>query len=267
MNKFSIKIPLERKIVGLVRKEIAPTFKKINDLFQKVVKVEHKVKVSGVPEQIETQIKMPKKQKVEVTNLKDLPKPVVKVEKTELNIPDEFRITNLDDIPKTEITTEKVEFPEIQKVRDDNIKDNVKEAFRDVITEMATNPEQAVNVRGIGFDEGKPFFTSLGGGGTQTGAKASFQATDYFVYNVPLTASGVIYPFTFPSNTVGFFVKVRSQSTKVRMRSGANADDPFFTIPQNGWWTAFSTKLQDKIIYLQAENKNSEVAEIIAFVR
>ena len=278
----NIKIPIEKIVIGEIRKTLKPVFQP--------VEIKHVMKIEGIPEQIKTEVKMPEIQKVngkiEVTNFP---------EQEKVEFPKEFRIANAKDL-KPEITVEKVEFPEVQKVEVTNhefqeeiiakvefpevqkveeinkqdFKSEVKDALKEVIVEMAKNPDDAFNVRAVNLDEGKAHFGNFGGGGSsvQGGARFPNIATNYFTYNINLTASGILFPFTFPSNTLGYFVKIRTQSKKLRIRTINDLDEAYFTVPQNGWWTVSPINLKEKTIYLEGENiTGNEVVEVITLVK
>ena len=207
-DKNKIKIPLEKIILGNIRKEVNIAFSKIVDNFKDISlghKIDHKISIDVIPE-IKADIKFPETQKVSgdimVNNLKDLPAPVVNVEKVIFpemqKISGDVQVSNLKDLPapivKVEqneviVKTEKVEFPKLMQVEEINkqdIKSEFKRALDEVISEMSKDPTKFFNIRPIGKEGNKLFWENVsdGGGGGSAGAKNSDLATDFSIFNV-----------------------------------------------------------------------------------
>ena len=106
-----------------------------------------------------------------------------------------------------------------------------------------------------------------------TTSGAVLSATRVTLYNTAITATNTQYPFTFPSNTVAWTIKLRDQGTlgyysyttgTLPVVGGGGDASNYATIPQNFLQSKDGVDWGGIIIYLGAESA-SQVAEITVY--
>jgi len=105
-----------------------------------------------------------------------------------------------------------------------------------------------------------------GGGGGATASHARTAVTA----NVAMTTANTQYSYTFPSNTIGFRIKLRDQGTLMYYSwqsgtlPGSGTGTAYATVQQNGDIVRDNLDVGNKTIYFESDT-NSMVAEIESF--
>jgi len=274
MNKEQ-KEQLKKSINGLVEKKTKTLEDKVEKLFYTItgakkgsgdiVGVVDRIDVKNFPTEIKVN-NQPKELKI--NNLDDIDFPEPK---------ESIKINNVDEIIEKMPVIKEIEVKEpkwYKRLSISDLTDKFSELFNNAVKKISNtvfrvdlarhrNPDKAIAVVMVD-KKGRYVKQGDNGGFIATGGGGTAEASDFDVINVSVPTSDTDVSYILPRKTKQFFIKLRSQTTKLRLYKESGGD--YFTVAQNGWLSPQNLSLIDQTIIIQATfTGDAQVAEIMVF--